>query len=202
MCPAGRQGAIRATGAMRGIASAYRWRRGPARSWPWQGHPTWTMGTRSSPTGRAVGSFGDFSGSPPMVYYTQPKMFPLPQPAERQSRLVHAGVGLQGLDGAEHPGQPTRCGRLAHCAGAGRGRRGDGRLPDALAGTGPLYALYALEALLFALLAVVAFSLMLFDRSDRVYLWMGAVLLLLAANNGVGALAVLDAAPEHIDRHA
>jgi hypothetical protein len=32
---------------------------------------------------------------------------------------------------------------------------------------------------------VVAFSLILFDRSDRVYLWMGALFLLLAVQNAL-----------------
>ena len=44
------------------------------------------------------------------------------------------------------------------------------------------YASDAALALLFGLLAVVAFSLILFDRSDRVYLWMGALFLLIAAH--------------------
>ena len=39
-----------------------------------------------------------------------------------------------------------------------------------------------LEGLLFLLLAIVAFSLTRFDRSDPVYVWMGSVFLLLAAN--------------------
>jgi hypothetical protein len=42
------------------------------------------------------------------------------------------------------------------------------------------YASAAAQAVLFALLAVVAFSLILFDRSDRVYLWMGTLFLLIA----------------------
>ena len=63
-------------------------------------------------------------------------------------------------------------------AGAGRGRRGGRRLPDALAGADPRLRIRCRLALLFGLLAVVAFSLILFDRSDRVYLWMGALFLL------------------------
>ena len=47
------------------------------------------------------------------------------------------------------------------------------------------YASYAVEALLFCLLSVVAFSLILFDRSDRVYLWMGALFLLIAVHSGL-----------------
>ena len=52
------------------------------------------------------------------------------------------------------------------------------------------------EALLVSLLAVVAFSLILFDRSDRVYLWMGAVFLLLAHYADL-ALSMPGPAPEH-----
>jgi len=44
------------------------------------------------------------------------------------------------------------------------------------------YVYSAVEFLLFSLLAVLAFSLILFDRSDRVYLWMGSLFLLLAVN--------------------
>ena len=44
------------------------------------------------------------------------------------------------------------------------------------------------EALLFGLLAVVAFSLILFDCSDRVYLWMGALFLLIATASALIAI--------------
>jgi hypothetical protein len=42
------------------------------------------------------------------------------------------------------------------------------------------YASSVALALLFGLLSVLAFSLILFDRSDRVYLWMGTLFLLIA----------------------
>jgi hypothetical protein len=42
------------------------------------------------------------------------------------------------------------------------------------------FAPTAVEALLFGLLAVLAFGLILFDRSDFVYIWMGSVFLLLS----------------------
>ena len=50
------------------------------------------------------------------------------------------------------------------------------------------YASCAALALLFGLLAVVAFSLILFDRSDRVYLWMGALFLLIAVYGALGVI--------------
>jgi hypothetical protein len=50
------------------------------------------------------------------------------------------------------------------------------------------YSTDAALGLLFAVMAVGAFSLVLFDRTDRVYLWIGAVLLLQAIYYGLFAL--------------
>ena len=47
-----------------------------------------------------------------------------------------------------------------------------------------------IEGLFFCLLGVVALSLVLFDRSDRVYLWIGAVLLLIATDRFVSVMGV------------
>jgi hypothetical protein len=52
------------------------------------------------------------------------------------------------------------------------------------------FASLAVQALLFALLAAIAFSVRLFDRSDRVSLWMGAVFLTEAAAASVSMFAV------------
>jgi signal transduction histidine kinase len=52
------------------------------------------------------------------------------------------------------------------------------------------YAAYAVEAFIYSLLAVVAFSLILFDRSDQVYIWIGAVFLLTAIEAGLTAVDV------------
>jgi Stage II sporulation protein E (SpoIIE) len=46
-----------------------------------------------------------------------------------------------------------------------------------------VYAGALVEGLVFSLLGVVALSLTLFDRSDRVYLWIGALLLSIAAGS-------------------
>ena len=61
--------------------------------------------------GALVGSFGDFTGSTPIVYYTQPMMFPLSQSADRTGSSS-PGAGLQGMDDAKHAHEPTRCGGL------------------------------------------------------------------------------------------
>jgi hypothetical protein len=52
------------------------------------------------------------------------------------------------------------------------------------------YASAAVQALLSCLLAAMAFSLTLFDRSDRVYLWMEAVFLAEAASAAEVVFAV------------
>jgi hypothetical protein len=52
------------------------------------------------------------------------------------------------------------------------------------------YLPFAIQAHLYALLAIVAFSLILFDRSDRVYLWIGIVFLLQAASYALSAFDV------------
>jgi hypothetical protein len=137
--------------------------------------------------GTLVGSFGNFTGSQPSFYFTQPMMFNLPPPSAASpvrvlafrfwmapSTLVtQADIGgmhtapLLGDAGAVSAGfqlrwlEPVR----AHIAGL-------------------------LEGLLFSLLAVIAFSLTRFDRSDPVYVWMGSVFLLLVTTE---ALVVIGA---------
>jgi Stage II sporulation protein E (SpoIIE) len=129
--------------------------------------------------GRLVGSFGDFTSSMPVAYYAQPMLFSLPQPAPGSpgsSTLVLAFRIWMG---------PFT---LTHVAGGFHAAPVVGEA-GALAADYQLHRLEllrshstdAVEVLLYALLAVVAFSLILFDRSDRVYMWMGAVFVLRAA---------------------
>ena len=145
--------------------------------------------------GMLLGSFGDFTSRRPVTYYNQPMMFPLPQLAaghpgssdqvlafrvwmEPSSLLTTAYAG--GFHTAPVLGQ----------AGAVAADYQIRRLDLVRA-----YAPFAVEALLYALLSIVAFSLILFDRSDRVYLWMGAVFLLTAAYSG---LATFDVWTQHL----
>jgi hypothetical protein len=149
--------------------------------------------------GEMVGSFGDFSGRRPKVYFTQPRMFRLPEPATHDEVSGLAGVGTDEstrvlvfrvwMDPQSLISVPDAGG--LHSA-------------PVLGDTGTVaagyqvrwlelirtYASFAAQALLFGLLAAVAFSLILFDRSDRVYLWMGALFLLFAVH---AALAVIGA---------
>jgi hypothetical protein len=157
--------------------------------------------------GVLAGHFGDFTGSKPVVYYTQPKMFPLAQAGSRET-----GTGQDGTESGKtslaSPAEPTRViafrlwmepitSVLQPDAGGMHSSPVLGERSAVAAGYQTIWlelirsvASSAALALLFALLAVVAFSLILFDRSDRVYLWMGAFFLLIAV---FAALLVLGA---------
>ena len=139
--------------------------------------------------GKLAGHFGDFAGSKPAVYYAQPKMFPLPQPGshdagtgpDESTRVLAFRLWMEpstlileldagGLHTAPVLGE-------AGVVAAGYQMRWLELIRS--------YAFAAAEAPLFGLLAVVAFSLILFDRSDRVYLWMGALFLLIAVDQAL-----------------
>lgn len=132
--------------------------------------------------GALVGSFGKFDHDPPTVYYTQPMMFELPQSpdsvaGESATELafrvwMHPNTLFQGNDvGGFH---------TAPLLGDSRAVAAQYRMRwDELLRS---YAGGIVEGVIFSLLGVVALSLILFDPSDRVYLWIGAVLLLVAVD--------------------
>ncbi len=142
--------------------------------------------------GELVGHFGNFSGKTPTGYYSQPMMFSLPKTGVEgaadgiSSRVLafrvfmfpstlteQADVG--GLHTAPVLGD-------AETVAAGYQMT----WLEILRG----YALAASLILVFSLTAVMAFTLMLFDRSDRVYLWMGALFLLQTVSNVLLVLGI------------
>jgi hypothetical protein len=133
--------------------------------------------------GVLVGSFGDFTSKRPVSYYEQPMMFPLPQPAGANPSSCPLVLAFRVWMG------PSILTYRPDIAGGFRTAPVVGEADAVAAG----YRLRwmevfredstdAAEVLLFGLLAVVAFSLILFDRTDRVYLWMGTVFLLRATS--------------------
>ncbi len=128
--------------------------------------------------GTQIGALGNFTSATPVDYYSVPMMFELPRPAAGK-----LGSTTQTL--AFRVWMPPNALALDPAAGG---------LHDApLLGTTAAvtaayqlrwlelvrsYAGWVFEALLFALLAALSFSLILFDRSDRVYLWMGGLFVL------------------------
>jgi hypothetical protein len=149
--------------------------------------------------GELAGHFGDFTGGRPVVYYSQPKMFPLAQAGSHGDGTGQDRTG-QSEAGLENTGRVLAFRLwmepysliLAPDVGGIRSAPVLGEASAVAAGYQMRwlelirsYASHAVEVLLFGMLAVVAFSLILFDRSDRVYLWMGALFLLHAILNAL-----------------
>ena len=144
--------------------------------------------------GGLVGQFGKFSSNPPTAYYTQPMMFPFPKQGD-------AGASTQVLAFRIFMMPST----LAEVADVGGFHSAPvlGEAASVAAGFQMSwlelirgYAFRAVEALLFGLMAVLAFTLILFDRTDRVYLWIGALFLLQAASS---ALSVASSWTQHVN---
>jgi hypothetical protein len=154
--------------------------------------------------GELVGHFGDFTGGRPETYSTRPRMFSLPQPGSHGAGDGREATGL--ADAGQEGYTQVLAFRLwmepidlvfAPDAGGIHSAPVLGEADAVAAGYQMRwlelirsYASFATLALLFGLLAVVAFSLILFDRSDRVYLWMGALFLLIAASSTLVVIAV------------
>jgi hypothetical protein len=131
--------------------------------------------------GELLGSAGKFNGSTPVAYSIQPRLFSLPQSLALTARESGGSVvlafrvwmGAWGLDDPEGGGI-----HIAPTLGETRSvtARYDLQWLETING----YIVEVVEALLFILLAVMACSLMAFDRPNRAYLWISAALLLTA----------------------
>jgi hypothetical protein len=146
--------------------------------------------------GRLLGGFGDFSGKTPVTYYSVPTIFPLPEPAGILNRVPAGGSGGSRTEVVTFrvwmgPGelltQPDAGGlHSAPVLGEAGAVAADYELRwRALVDA---YLSYVVEGAMFALMALAAFSLVLFDRSDRVYQWIGAVFLLEAIQCGLAVV--------------
>ena len=132
-----------------------------------------------------LGSFGDFSSSRPVIYNTQPMMFPMPQPAsEGPTTMILAfrfwmdpSTLLQVDSGGMH-----------NAPLLGEAGTVDAEYQTRWLEMSRSYATTPIFLLLDLLLALTAFCLAFFDRSDRVYLWLGGVYLIATANNILLAL--------------
>jgi sulfur transfer complex TusBCD TusB component (DsrH family) len=134
--------------------------------------------------GSLLGGFGDFSRKTPREYFNVPKLFPLPaqeakaaggaQGPLKQVFAFRVWMGPETLESEPEAGglhDPPLLGRAATVAA-------DYKLNwlDLVRAVSPS----AILTIFYAQLALITFSLVLFDRTDRVYLWIGAVFLLQA----------------------
>jgi len=141
--------------------------------------------------GSLLGGFGDFSSNHPVIYYSQPMMFSLPQgvvkspeeSSQAASRLAPATVVLSFRFWME-PNTLTQAdvGGIHSAPLLGDAGTVAAGYQSQWIELIRAYAINPIELVVFLLLALGAFSLTIFDRSDHVYLWMGAVFLLWAAN--------------------
>ncbi|HVT98604.1 MAG TPA: PP2C family protein-serine/threonine phosphatase [Acidobacteriaceae bacterium] len=140
--------------------------------------------------GALLGSFGDFGHGRPGIYYGQPMMFPLsPPPGASAIGSVHViafrmwmqpqtlfqASGVGGFEAAPSIGESS--------AVAAQYQVQFDELIRA-------YLWQPLTVVVFGLLGLIALSLTLADRSDHVYLWIGALLLLISVDAASGVLCV------------
>ncbi|MGD0911061.1 MAG: SpoIIE family protein phosphatase [Terracidiphilus sp.] len=153
--------------------------------------------------GGLVGHFGSFKNNPPTTYYTQPMMFLLPGQGDSGAESGNGAVS----DEASTDGSRTQVlayrvymlpSTLTEAADVG-GFHMAPVLGDASTVSASYqmiwlelvrgYALRAAMVPMFGVMAVLAFTLILFDRSDPVYLWIGALFVLETAGSGLSILA-------------
>ncbi len=136
--------------------------------------------------GRLLGSFGKFSRTAtPEIYNTQPSMFELPDEGGDGTQVLAFRVWMEPSTMALQPDTggfhtPPLLGEL----GAIEARYQLDWLQNVRA-----YVNAPVQAIFSLLLAIVALSLMAFDRSDRVYAWLAVTLLLRVVD--AGNLAIL-----------
>jgi hypothetical protein len=143
--------------------------------------------------GVLVGHFGSFTGTPPIAFYTQPVMFSLPASENNPTKGdIETSTEVLAFRVFMLPST------LAEVADVGGFHSapilGDAATVSAGHQVSWLelirgYAMRAAEAVLFGIMAIIALTLILFDRSDRVYLWMGGLFLLQAVSSALSVAA-------------
>lgn len=136
--------------------------------------------------GSLLGSFGDFSTRHPIVYLAQPTLFPVPPFADgTQVFAFRLWMDPGALQDTPDAGGFHTAPLLGH-AGAVSGSYQVRWLELVRS-----FAIPIVEGLVFFLLVVLAVSLSIFDRSDKVYYWIAAVYALSACVAGVEVVSSL-----------
>ena len=138
--------------------------------------------------GVVLGSFGDFSRSRPTIYNTRPMIFQLPQQdGEGPASVVLAfRFWMEPTTAMQQPD----AGGMHNAPLLGDAGTVAAAYQSQWVELSRAYATTPIFAFLYLLLALTAFSLVFFDRSDRVYLWIGGVYLLAATSSIVLILTV------------
>ena len=137
-----------------------------------------------------VASFGDFSSGDPSVQYSRPMMFELPQSANNKAGEATQVIAFRVWMQPSTLTQGDWVGGFHNAPSLGEAEAVAARhqvLWDSMIRT---YLTQPVQFLVFGLLGLLALSLFLFDRTDRVYLWIGALLLIISIGNIESAIAV------------
>ncbi|MDE2464425.1 MAG: serine/threonine-protein phosphatase, partial [Alphaproteobacteria bacterium] len=139
--------------------------------------------------GSLLGGFGNFNSRQPIAYNGQPTMFILPNTGAASGStqilafrfwLASNAFLLDGPDPGGMHGAPA-IGELGAVQLAYQAKWLD---------LIRLISANAFVAIVFGLLALMAFGLLVFDRSDSVYAWMGLLFLLTVADAGIVVLTL------------
>jgi serine phosphatase RsbU (regulator of sigma subunit) len=138
--------------------------------------------------GELLGSFGDFSRKTPISYNAQPKMFLLPQSAGSDQASPALVLAFRVWMGSNTLKQLPDGGGIHNAPLLGDARPVAANYQIRWQKLIRAYTPLAFEACIYVLLAVMAFSLTLFDQTDRAYFWVGSVLLLAATDYALLAI--------------
>jgi serine phosphatase RsbU (regulator of sigma subunit) len=140
--------------------------------------------------GALVGSFGNFASDRPVVYFTQPAMFALPDPVSDSTGASTQVIVYRVWMEPNTLFQGDDVGGFHSAPMIGQASSVNARYQMRWLELVRAYILSPVQAFIFCLLGVVACSLTFFDRSDRVYLWIGLILITSAvfyATTGIGS---------------
>ncbi len=140
--------------------------------------------------GRLLGSFGKFpaSGGRPVIYSSQPRMFPLPQAAGENGDSTQVLAFRVWMEPSTLTHEPD-AGGMKSAPLLGEAEVVAAQYQLAWLALVRSYSSVAIDAALCLLLALLAASLVLFDRIDSVYWWLAGVFLLTATDAGNVCLA-------------
>jgi hypothetical protein len=140
--------------------------------------------------GTLVGAFGDFSSRRPSNNYARPVMFPLSHAVGGSSTASTRVIAFRMWMQPQTLNQASQVGGFESAPFIGEAAAVAAIHQVLFDGLIRAYFWQPIEAIVFGLLGLVALSLALFDRSDRVYLWIGGLLLMIAVDNFSGTFAV------------
>jgi hypothetical protein len=137
--------------------------------------------------GELQGSFGNFAGSAPIVYSSTPLMFPIVQPGSEPTGVLAFRFWMQPSTLVSDPdaGGMHTAPLLGERSVVALHHKS--KMVDLIR----TYLSTSVETVGLLVFSIVAFSLIFFDRSDRAYLWMGALFLATAVDRGAQVLGGL-----------